>query len=256
MHISSPRVRTVLQFASHALGAASCLVAAVLVEGSGSWAIPLIGVMLAATAPLGPIVRELIDSEHGAPAPHDLQQLVDQLASQMRTRTIPVIVTVDQPGVAALRGMTRWSRRIVIGEPELLLPTQRLLAILAHELAHAKSRHQLKGTVLSVLAWCAPQVIAGAAVPLCEPVLGAYGVAVGAVVAALLTGGAVLGLYAIMRRQEHEADLLASSLAGTWVANQLVAHFAQELSAHGSSNTRLYATHPAASDRAIRITAT
>lgn len=256
MRFSSPHAKTALQFASHAFGAASCLVAAVLVEGSGSWAIPLIGVMLAVTAPLGPIVRELIDNEHGAPAPHDLQQLVDQLASQMSTKTIPILVTVDQPGVAALRGMTRWSRRIVIGEPELLLPTQRLLAILAHELAHAKSRHQLKGTVLSVMAWCAPQVIAGLAVPLCEPVLGVYGVIVGAVAAALLTGGAVLGLYAIMRQQEHEADRLAASLAGDWVANQLVAHFAQELASHGASNNRLYATHPAAAVRATRITAT
>ena len=256
MRFSSPHAKTALQFASHAFGAASCLVAAVLVEGSGSWAIPLIGVMLAVTAPLGPIVRELIDNEHGAPAPHDLQQLVDQLASQMSTKTIPVLVTVDQPGVAALRGMTRWSRRIVIGEPELLLPTQRLLAILAHELAHAKSRHQLKGTVLSVMAWCEPQVIAGLAVPLCEPVLGVYGVIVGAVAAALLTGGAVLGLYAIMRQQEHEADRLAASLAGDWVANQLVAHFAQELASHGASNNRLYATHPAAAVRATRITAT
>jgi Zn-dependent protease with chaperone function len=138
---------------------------------------------------------------------------------------------------------------VVIGEPELSLPTARLLAILAHEFAHAKAHHQEKGLLLSVMTWVAPQAVCGATVPL----LGGGSVAVvfSSVAAGALTGLCVLALYALMRRQEHEADRVASELAGAWVSEQLTAHFVDhdENGSHGS----VYSTHPAPAERAARL---
>ena len=237
------------RFLTHVLGAAACTAGAVLVSGADPWNVPLFGVLIILAAPLGPIVRELLDTERGVPAPSDLQQLADDLARRMAIEPVPVGVTVDQPGVAALRGITRRSRRVVIGEPELSLPTARLLAILAHEFAHAKARHQEKGLLLSVMTWVIPQAVCGAAVPVLGG--GTLAVVFASVAAGASTGGCVLALYALMRRQEHAADRVATDLAGVWVSEQLAAHFC-DVGVHQTHGS-LYSTHPAPSDRAARL---
>ena len=249
MRESTAALGSVRRFLTHVLGASACTAGAVLVAGENPWHVPLLGVLIVLAAPLGPIVRELLDAERGVPAPSDLQQMADDLARRMSISPVPVGVTVDQPGVAALRGLTRRSRRIVIGEPELSLPTARLLAILAHEFAHAKAHHQEKGLLLSVLTWIAPQAACGVTVPLLGG--GSVAVVVASVVAGALTGVCVLALYALMRRQEHEADRVASELAGVWVSEQLAAHFCDhgEQRSHGS----VYSTHPAPAERAARL---
>jgi Zn-dependent protease with chaperone function len=240
---------SVTRFSTHVLGAAACTAGAVLVAGENPWNVPLLGVLIALAAPLGPIVRELLDAERGVPAPVDLQQMADGLATRMSIKPVPVGVTVDQPGVAALRGLTRRTRRIVIGEPELSLPTARLLAILAHEFAHAKAHHQAKGLLLSVLTWVLPQAACGTAVPLLGG--GSAAVVVAAVSAGALTGVCVLALYALMRRQEHEADRTATTLAGVWVSEQLAAHFCDHDARH--THGSVYSTHPAPAARAARL---
>lgn len=191
-----------------------------------------------------------MDNERGVPAPADLQAMADDLARAMSIRPIPIGVMADQPGVAALRGLSRRSRRIIIGEPELGLPTQRILAILAHEFAHAKAQHQQKALALSVVTWSLPQVIAGLVIALAGE--HRWTVPLAGAVSGSLTGLCVLALFAILRAQEHSADARAGELAGNWVSAQLAHHFDEE-GRCAMRESRLYATHPAPDERAARL---
>lgn len=228
------------RFFSHVLAAALCTTGSVF----ASYGNPRLGVVFAAllsfTAPLGPVIREALDTETGAPAPADLQHLSNEIAHRMRTTPVPLRVTVDQPGVAALRGLSKSSRRITVGEHELELPTRRLLAILAHELAHAKSRHQFKAIALSVLCWAIPQVV-GASLLFLTPTSAASVAAAGSL-SGFLTALAMLYFYRKMRQQEHEADRTASDHVGAWVREELKEHFLTET--HLRHKNRAYDTHP------------
>lgn len=242
-------IRSYLRFFSHVAAAGACTSAAVLVAAGDAGRVPLFAVLLSLTAPLGPVLRELMDDETGAPAPADLQRMADQLARTMGTRPVSIRVTADQPGVAALRGLTPGTKRITVGERELRLPTKRILAILAHELAHAKGRHQLKGLILSVLVWLLPQTF-GSLVFYLFPGH-EWSAALASVAAGVTTGASVLVLYALLRRQEHQADETATRLAGAWVGPELEDHFLRDAAA--VSRSSVYDTHPTPQRRVARL---
>jgi heat shock protein HtpX len=223
---------------------------------------------------------KMVLSMHGAiPVTHhsapDLYALVNQLANRARLPMPALyIIEQDQPNAFATGRDPENAAVAVTTGLMRLLTREELAGVIAHELAHVRSRDTLMMTITATLAGALGMLASfgGMMGDNRNNPLGPVGTLVAVILAPLV---ATMVQFAISRTREYEADRIGAQICGdpAWLASALqkIDTYAQRIHnipaesnpatahlfiinpLHGGGSDKLFSTHPSTENRIARL---
>lgn len=211
-------------------------------------------------------------SRHNAP---DLYVLVNQLATRAQLPMPALyIIEQDQPNAFATGRDPENAAVAVTTGLMRLLTREELAGVIAHELAHVRSRDTLMMTITATLAGALGMLASfgGMMGDSRNNPLGPIGTLVAVILAPLV---ATMVQFAISRTREYEADRIGAQICGdpAWLASALqkIDSYAQRIHnipaesnpatahlfiinpLHGGGTDKLFSTHPSTENRVARL---
>lgn len=211
-------------------------------------------------------------SRHNAP---DLYVMVNQLATRAQLPMPALyIIEQDQPNAFATGRDPENAAVAVTTGLMRLLTREELAGVIAHELAHVRSRDTLMMTITATLAGALGMLASfgGMMGDSRNNPLGPIGTLVAVILAPLV---ATMVQFAISRTREYEADRIGAQICGdpAWLASALqkIDSYAQRIHnipaesnpatahlfiinpLHGGGTDKLFSTHPSTENRVARL---